>query len=55
MLCVLDNTTMCMYEKCRYYISKRCVLEHVDYEAWPTKDCRLKNEHVLSGTGGERK
>jgi hypothetical protein len=46
MLCVIDHETVCLYEKCRYWIGKLCVLTNIDRSAYPSLECRFKNEHV---------
>ena len=46
MLCIIDMETLCLYSKCRFYISKACILEQIDREGWPKLDERLKNGEV---------
>lgn len=47
MLCIIDNETMCLYEKCRYYIGKGCVLENIDRTGWPSPDERFKDDSKM--------
>ena len=49
MLCIIDMETLCLYNKCRYYITEACVLEQIDFEGWPKLDERLKNGEVQAG------
>jgi len=44
MLCILDQETMCLYGKCRYYLGEKCVLENIDRSGWPSLDERLKKD-----------
>ena len=43
MLCLLAPEELCKYGGCRYYIGGMCVLENIDREGWPNKNCRAKN------------
>lgn len=46
MLCIIDMETLCLYSKCRFYISKACILEQIDRDGWPSLRERLRNSEV---------
>ena len=44
MRCILDRAEPCLFEKCRYFDKTYCILENIDRDGWPDKDCRRKPE-----------
>jgi len=54
-LCILDNKTLCIREKCRYFNDGvvQCLLEGIDRERWPSVEERI--EEVPQNYYGETK